>query len=214
MRCKSLPTAKKSFLRFFALNPSLTKGLMSPPTGLNLGFLTVLQETNGFVGGYLVTNGWGRPLEFRLSTAVQPNRVQQILYGGTLQAHVCSEVIGKALVDKSSTAVQLILTDREAVLELRASVKTPVTWLPPPEDRNSERAKGRNGDSGSTVPAVSVSPITGSAPWICHRWFPEDQQTIEKLLARIQGHLDLAEPFVRVREAIAEARRMGVTARN
>src|SRR4051812_23734213 len=49
-----------------------------------LGFLSVLQENGGFLGGYLVTNYWGRPVEFRLSTAVQPNRVQQILYGPTL----------------------------------------------------------------------------------------------------------------------------------
>src|SRR5262245_11160690 len=34
---------------------------------LNLGFLTVLHEASGYLGGYLVTNQWGRPLEFRLS---------------------------------------------------------------------------------------------------------------------------------------------------
>src|SRR5437879_1147063 len=31
---------------------------------INLGFLTVLHEANGYLGGYLVTNNWGRPLEF------------------------------------------------------------------------------------------------------------------------------------------------------
>ena len=52
------------------------------PATLNLGFLMIVHEPNGYAGGYLVTNQWGRPLEFRLSTAVQPNRVQQVLYGG------------------------------------------------------------------------------------------------------------------------------------
>src|SRR5437868_2975525 len=68
--------------------------VMAPPATpvtLNLGFLTVLHETNGYLGGYLVTNNWGRPLEFRLSTAVQPNRIHQILYGGTLEAYICRE---------------------------------------------------------------------------------------------------------------------------
>ena len=51
------------------------------PAHLHLGFLTVFAEPTGYLGGYLVTNSWGRPLEFRLSTAVQPNKVQQILYG-------------------------------------------------------------------------------------------------------------------------------------
>src|SRR6266849_1486774 len=86
---------------------------------LNLGFLTILHESNGYSGGYLVTNSWGRPLEFRLSNAVQPNRVQQILYGGTLQPYICADLIGKTLVEKTAIAVQLILTDREPALDLR-----------------------------------------------------------------------------------------------
>ena len=39
--------------------------------GNNLGFLTILQDPAGTLGGYLVTNLWGRPLEFRLTSAVQ-----------------------------------------------------------------------------------------------------------------------------------------------
>src|SRR5437868_7149137 len=100
----------------------------------HLGFLTVLHEAGGYLGGYLVTNLWGRPLEFRLSTAVQPNRIQQILYGASLQPYLCGDLIGKALVDKTTTPVQCIVTDREAVLELRQRVEVPVAWLTPPAE--------------------------------------------------------------------------------
>src|ERR1700682_5700134 len=96
---------------------------------LNLGFLTVLHETNGYLGGYLVTNQWGRPLEFRLSTAVQPNRVQQILYGETLEPYLYVEVIGKTLLEKAGVAAHLIVTDRRPVLELRPRLETPVLFL-------------------------------------------------------------------------------------
>src|SRR5437588_5889736 len=95
----------------------------------NLGFLTVLHEASGYLGGYLVTNLWGRPLEFRLSSAVQPNRVQQILYGGTLEAYVCADLIGKTLVEKAGVPVQLLVTDQEQVLDLRRKVEVPVLWL-------------------------------------------------------------------------------------
>jgi hypothetical protein len=101
---------------------------------INLGFLTVVHEPGGYVGGYLVTNQWGRPLEFRLSTAVQPNRVQQILYGGTLEPYVCGELIGKALVDRTGVAAQLILTDSPAALELRQRLEVPVVWLASADD--------------------------------------------------------------------------------
>src|SRR5947209_19997269 len=85
----------------------------------HLGFLTVLQDGGGFLGGYLVTNLWGRPLEFRLSSAVQPNKVQQILYGPTLRTYLSADVIGKTLVEKVNSPVALVLSDTREALELR-----------------------------------------------------------------------------------------------
>src|SRR5262249_20078249 len=73
------------------------------PAVVTLGFLGVLQEPSGWLGGYLVTNGWGRPLEFRLTTAVQPNRVQAALYGPTLSEYLLADLIGKTLIEKTAT---------------------------------------------------------------------------------------------------------------
>src|SRR5438105_3285901 len=97
----------------------------------NFGFITVVSETNGYVGGYLVTNVWGRPLEFRLSTAVQPNRIQQILYGQALQPYVFGDLIGKALHERATTRAQFILTDRVPLLSLRPHLDVPVVYWPP-----------------------------------------------------------------------------------
>src|SRR5271163_3501955 len=98
----------------------------APATGGNLGFLSVLQEPGGYLGGYLVTNSWGRPLEFRLTSAVQPNRVQQILYGDTLPAYVCGELIGRTLIEKTATAVALVITDNPLALDVRLRLEVPV----------------------------------------------------------------------------------------
>jgi hypothetical protein len=155
----------------------------------NLGFLTVLHEPSGYLGGYLVTNPWGRPLEFRLSTAVQPNRVQQILYAGTLQAYICADLIGKTLVEKTAVAVQMVLTDTEAALDLRLSLSVPVVWVAPPTDKS--RANVRT-----------------------HPRFPADAEAVREALERLNGFIDLNEPFLRIREAVGEARKMGVTSRN
>src|SRR5438105_12065758 len=103
-------------------------------TTTNLGFLTILRDGAGYLGGYLVTNSWGRPLEFRLSSAVQPNRVQHILYGETLEPYICADLIGKTLVDKTGVPVSLVVTDREAVLDLRLKLEVPVAWLAPADD--------------------------------------------------------------------------------
>src|SRR5882672_9027235 len=88
-----------------------TVPLSSTTATLNLGFLTILHEPAGYLGGYLVTNSWGRPLEFRLSTAVQPNRVQQILYGNTLTEYLSADLIGKTRIEKTATRIHMLITD-------------------------------------------------------------------------------------------------------
>lgn len=170
---------------------------------LNLGFLTILHEPSGYLGGYLVLNNWGRPLEFRLSTAVQPNRVQQILYAATLQPYLYADLIGKALIEKTASPVQLILTDCEPVLDLRRQVEMPVAWLAPVND---PLAKAMAAD-GAEVQA----PSGGRGPIVCHPRHSADVAAARAVLARLDRVLDLAEPFSRIREAIAEARKMGVT---
>jgi len=166
------------------------------PTAINVGFLTVFSENGGHVGGYLVTNSWGRPLEFRLSTAVQPNRVQQILYGHTLTSYVCVDLIGKALVEKASTPIHLLVTDSVNVLPLRAQLEVPVV-----------AAIANDGELDTfTHPRASVAialPV-GTAG---------DETVVRGLLDRLDASLDLAEPFTRIREAMTEARKMGATSR-
>ena len=175
----------------------------TPAAPLNLGFLTVFAEANGYLGGYLVTNSWGRPLEFRLSTAVQPNKVQQILYGGTLTEYLCADLIGKTLIDKTATPVQLVVTDTPNVLPLRSRIEMPVVATIP-EDRlhaTSDRQWITFSHPRSSV------PLTLNFDWAI------DEDQVRSILDRVDSALDLSEPFVRIREAMGEARKMGVTNR-
>lgn len=160
----------------------------------NLGFLTFVQESAGTLGGYLVVNGWGRPLEFRLSSAVQPNRVQQILYGDSLASFLHGELIGKTLVEKSSTAVGAVVTDNAHALDLRLRLDVPVGWFAP---SNGLPANALLVDRGLHV----------------HPNHPEDAAAFRDILVQLSG-IDLAEPFQRIREAMTEARRLGVTQRS
>jgi hypothetical protein len=141
-------------------------------------------------------------LKFRLSSAVQPNRVQHILYSSTLEPYICADLIGKTLVDKTAVPVQLIITDRQAVLDLRLKVESPVLWLAARDDARAT-AMAEQGMAVALVPA-------GQNSLLCHPRFPEDEARTRDLLSRLDAGFDLAEPFVRIREAIGEARKMGV----
>lgn len=167
---------------------------------LNIGFLTVSQEPSGWLGGYLVTNGWGRPMEFRMTTAVQPNRVQAALYGPTLNEYLLADLIGKTLVEKTTIRPELIVTDVPGVLPLRSRVDVPVVAIhiqdvsvPPDVEAFSH-------------PRSSLGLLVGMR-------FAPDQAGVLQLLDSIDPAVDLTEPFTRIREAMAEARKMGVTNR-
>jgi hypothetical protein len=163
----------------------------------------IVHEPTGYVGGYLVTNPWGRPLEFRLSTAVQPNRVQQLLYGGTLEPYVCADLIGKTLFEKTSAPAGLILTDCAAALDLRLRLEVPVVWLAPPDDPDAARM---------TEVGLCARPATnGRGAVFCHPRYPADVPAVQVVLEKMDGMVDPAEPFARIREAMGEARKMGVT---
>ena len=82
-----------------------------------LGFLTVLEhDQQGLVGGYLLLNASGRPLEFHCTAPVKANRAQQILFGPTLAPYLYGEQIGQTLVAKGSIAPLAVCTDIEQVL--------------------------------------------------------------------------------------------------
>ena len=135
-----------------------------------LGFLTVLHEASGYLGGYLVTNIWGRPLEFRLSTAVQPNRVQQILYGHTLPGFLHGELIGKTLVEKTSSTAALIFTDSRPALALRTSLDAPVLWMATDEPNPAAaglviRPAQDNAQPWSATPAFPMTSRAFAKSW-------------------------------------------------
>ncbi len=122
--------------------------------------------------------------------------MQQILYGETLPAYVCGELIGKTLIEKTATAAVWIITDNPLALDLRLRLELPVAlWHPA-------------GETVHAPPGLVVQPNL-----YCHARFADDVVAIRALIDRL-GPLDLGEPFLRIREAMGEARKMGVTNRS
>lgn len=164
----------------------------------NLGFLTVHQEPGGWIGALLITNHWGRPLEFHITSPVLPSRMQQILYGPTWTAYVCGEVLGKALLEKVTVPLDLVITDIPEVFAIQA-VTVPLLFL----ETNPHNETGIAGARLLT---------TDNCQLILPQSQTSQEQTVRNLLSALTA-LDFAEPFDRLREAIRECRRLGVTAR-
>jgi hypothetical protein len=164
------------------------------------GFLTVLHSPqHGWFGGYLVLSPQGRPLEFRCSTPVAATRAQEILYGPTLRPYLLAEVIGQSLLTGSELAVELVLTDQPEMLSLALLRPEEVVLVEP------LRAADRDvcGDKGSLNAGVSFE-LQGFRVTLAATAF-RDCDSFKSKLAEVAAHVELAEPFDRVRAALREA---------
>jgi hypothetical protein len=164
-----------------------------------LGFLTIVENAElGLAGGYLLLNAAGRPLEFHCTAPVKPTRTQEILYGPTLKPFLYGEQIGQTLLAKSKLTPVVVCTDSEAVLAARDFSDIPIVLV-------LDSAGGLSGDADASALAAAF-PLAKCRVVTAAR-YAGDQQTIRDAWLAQADHLDLREPFTRIREAVEEALR-------
>lgn len=155
-----------------------------------IGFLTVLEtHDHGVFGGYLVLSPLGRPLEFRCSTPVAASRAQQILYGASLRPYLLAEVIGRALLAEAELPVRLVLTDQRDMLPLAGFRSEPVLHVERQAGASLENGDGSLDFAGCLLTASKGVAISDFAA----------------ILQPFSAHIDLCEPFERIRAALVEA---------
>jgi hypothetical protein len=77
-----------------------------------IGYLAVaLHEPAGYVGGVLVTDDFGLPLEFRHTLPVRPTKLQRALYGTSLDRYLRRVVIARRLLESVEHAPPVVLVD-------------------------------------------------------------------------------------------------------
>lgn len=176
-----------------------------------LGFLTVLEhDQQGLVGGYLILNTAGRPLEFHCTAPVKANRAQQILFGPTLDGYLYGEQIGQTLVSKGSVTPLAVCTDIERALSVRPYVTAPVALVLAPEAATevppaaTAHEQTWRIDRPHRLPAHLQTFELGRNRLAVSPDCQDDRRAITERLEALTG-FDLSEPFERIREAVEEA---------
>lgn len=161
---------------------------------ISLGFLTVVDNGElGCVGGYLILNMGGRPLEFHCTAPVRANRAQQILYGKSLTPFVFGELIARALIDKATIKPSVVFADQSETLSVQGLTQLPVVLLADQlaEERPSLRHRFQ-------VEGIQLELAIQ---------FEAQSETLSRYVRRLVETIDLDEPFSRIRDAIEEAQR-------
>lgn len=186
-----------------------------------IGFLTVVENSDsGWVGGLLVLNAAGRPLEFHCTAPVKPNRAQEILYGPTLRPFLYGEQIGQTLLSKVKSETLFVCTDVEPALCVREFVSLPVVLVqgcrvgeqpadqlpsapPTRTDTRIDAAQGPPRPATSRLAEFCLGPQSVAVL----ADFEADRDQVVTRWQPYRDYWDLREPFARVREALEEAQR-------
>jgi len=192
-----------------------------------LGFLSVLDhEPLGLVGGYLILNSVGRPLEFHCTAPIKPSRAQQILYGPTLGPYLYGEQIGQTLLAKGTARPLVVCVDTALTLEVRPFASVPVALVLARVSSVEATSITAERQANCAPPALAGSVWRCDAPHALGENLntfhlgrnhlavsaeaPDDRAAIEDRLAKF-ADFDLGEPFERIREAVLEAHRVSRT---
>ena len=172
------------------------------PDGLTplVGYISIVElSADLFRGGILLTDLRGKPQDFRCTSAIKPNSIQRVLYGGTLIEHIALDLCGLPLLKALPKTPAVLFADRPELLVLRPTTEIPTLWL----RRQSEiQSPGRSAVGGETEMVASDGGVFDTVLASCHADYGEDLSETVEYLRQIGQVLDPLEPFARILAAM------------
>jgi hypothetical protein len=153
-----------------------------------------------FRGGVLVADAFGKPLEFRCTSAIQPTAVQKTLYGSTLCAHMSVELTARPLLAALKEKPDVVLVIQADFIELRSLIDIPLFIV---SKQGSTLATQQDADKLTksellTSTAGKFEPVTVT----CHWQHADDLKLTMPDLDKLFARFDLVEPFARIDNAL------------
>jgi hypothetical protein len=165
-----------------------------------LGYLRIVEiGPDLFRGAILLTDLRGKPRDFRCTSAIKPNAIQRILYGGTLSEHMALDLCGLPLLKALPVQPSVLLADRPDLLVLRPQTDIPMLWL----RRQSEIHPQGRPDVGSDAELVaSEGGLFETVLASGHAEHGGDLPKAAEWVRQIAQALDPLEPFSRIEAAL------------
>jgi hypothetical protein len=152
-----------------------------------IGYLSVMNIDGKHLGGVLVINDLGIPVEFKYSEPVTPTKLQEIIYGNSLEYYLHVEIIAKGLVQRLENKPEVILVQDPTLLFDKNTVM--VTLLPQPV---SEKKEGNEAVFNFNNKSIRIT-------------FSENAKVDDNVVQKILDYaskIDILEPFDRVEKAL------------
>ena len=187
------------------------------PGDLKLAYLMVSSPVpNVYIGGLMVTDGRGLPLEFRYTEPIQPSKIQQVLYGQVLSAYIKREVVLETLLKNIESKFKCLLVEDEQMLDysakghsivrLVATKSAPLGSVGKTQDMAPGELLLQVNPEGSPVRVylgkLKASAPEGSAVASSGGGTPDSASDLIAMLLEAGKTMDVTEPLRRIEKAL------------
>lgn len=169
--------------------------------GAILGYLSVEQCDDRFIGGIMITDSRSIPMEFRYTDPIQPTPIHRIIFGSVLKPYITNEVIKKTLLKDIRQTPDLLFVRDQSMLDLGQSDRVTIaslqaTTLPPLEQPGIlQRIKAKE-ILFQTPQQKFPLKLEFESPE------PDRQEAALNILRSLFATMDLLEPFERLSKAL------------
>jgi hypothetical protein len=167
----------------------------------SLGYLSVEQIDDRFIGGIMITDHRSIPLEFRYTDPIQPTAIHRIIFGSVLKPYITNEVIKKTLLKDLRQIPDLLFVRDPDILESSGTDRTTLLCLQttalPPLDQPGllQRVKAKE---------ILFQTMQHKNPLKLEfeTSEPDKQENGLSMIRSVYNTMDLLEPFERLTKAL------------
>jgi len=165
------------------------------------GYLVTSQEAQTFLGGTMITDHHGIPIDFKYTDPITPTKVQRIIYGSVLETYIRNHVLISALAKEIGVPPSFFIVLPEQLKAIQEAQELLVISL--------QRTQFASlGDPGSVNRGKEGDCLLQG----CHGPHPlrvvfgtvetSRQKAILDDLVRLSRHMDVVEPLERLQTAL------------
>ncbi len=163
-----------------------------------LGYFKMYTEKEMYLGGLMVVDHRGIPVEFKYTDTIKPSKLQKVLYGGVLEKYLKEEVIIGNLIEKLEIRPEVYVVDKLENMVLNKFVKEQVMLLKETPNKSLDNP----GDYQFLKDDEAVYQVDESNQPIRIQFKEGKGEELFNMLNSFGLEGNLIEPFKRVEEAL------------
>ena len=157
----------------------------------------------GYIGGVLVTDRVGVPVEFRHTELVNPGRVQKVLYGRSLERFLKCESLAKCLLTDLENKPDLLVVPDAEYYMLTRIFNFPFVQISKAAKEPMQK-HGESVDISENEALIQIASVREPLRIKVDRKNAPSMSSLKVLLLELGRTMDLIEPMSRVQAALKE----------